>query len=353
MIAKSRTCTTKRLTGILATLAVPGLAHAACTNDLPGRGVMDVFADTTSSAVIGGIGANQCGIEVTDHCGNGRCLAFFDGLSGYVDVAGLASGTLDAPPAMFEYRVDAVDGSLRFMGQNQPFGMSGRDTVRITPAGDHVVLSLPNPLPKNIRLQSTGSSGWEAVMPDWVGVPIPVSVYLDRLSADIATLEFFAEHQMLKMDMRLTLARLRDAPDGTKTQSAFLNADTDAQTACDQTHDIATSVGHSGQQAQIDAFFAAVAAAGITNWDTRTEPQCLELLSELEQTGIPATGLGGPSEVPTTACNTLASELRPILRGPQSDRKQAVMSTMVSLGITSIDPTNPKQCAEIAAALQR
>ncbi|WP_299684184.1 hypothetical protein [uncultured Tateyamaria sp.] len=350
MRAKRRINRVPRLLSALAALALPGIAQAACTNDLPGRGVLNVYADAMSSAVIGGISANQCGIEVTDFCANGRCLAFLDGLSGYIGVSGLASGTIGPPPVTFEYRVDAVGGSLRFMGQSQRFEVSGNDTIRITPAADHVVLSLPDPLPKNIRLTSTGSSGWEAVMPDWVGVPVPVTVYLDRLSADVATLELIAEHQMLTMDMRLTLARLGSGPDVPRVDAA---PQPDAETACDRSHDIAHLVGQYGQQAQIDAFYAAVTAAGITDWDARTEAQCLDLLTALEMGGLPAMGLGGPAEAPATTCETLADKLRPILRGPQSEQKRAVLATMVSLGITSIDPANPKHCAEIKAALKR
>lgn len=260
----------KRLAFAFVAMTTPGLAHSACTNDLPGSGVLNVYFNaTTPDGAIGGISANQCGLEVTDFCTNGRCLAFFDGLSGYIDVTGLASGTIAPPPSIFEYQVSAVDGSLSFMGRSQPFEMNGSDPIRITPAADHVVLSLPDPLPKGIRLTSTGSSGWEGIMPDWVGVPIPVTVYLDRLSAPEASLELFAEHQMLKMDMRLTLARTGDLPDTSAASAAPAVADPiPGETyACDKTLELAVAVGAAKDQAQIDAYYAAVASVGITDWE--------------------------------------------------------------------------------------
>ena len=267
-----------------------GATHAACTGDLPGRGTLDVYADASApDAVIGGIAANQCGLEVTDHCANGRCLMFFDGLSGYIDVSALASGTIAPAPTAFEYAVTALDGSLSFMGQNQSFGLDGDQTIRVVPGADHVTLSLPAPLPDNIRMTSTGSSGWEALMPDWVGVPVPVSVYLDRVSAPRATLEMTADHALLKMDMRLTLSRVGDMPD--------LSA------------------------------------------------------------SAPATSVVAPVAPETTVaprtCDTLVADARPVLRGPDNDARRALLATMVSLGVTSIDPTNPKHCAEISAALGR
>ena len=328
----------------LATLLIPGAVQATCTSDLPGKGSLDVYTDATGQGVIGGIGPNQCGLDVTDFCSAGRCLVFFDGLSGYIDVAGLASGTVSTGPLAFDYQVSAVEGTLSFMGRTQPFEMNGNDPIRITPAADHVLLSLPDPLPKSIRMTSTGSSGWEAVLPDWVGVPIPVTVYLDRLSAPEATLELFAEHQMLKMDMRLTLARLGDLPGVTAAPDPVPGA----TYACDKTYELAVAVGAGGVQAQIDGFYAAVAAVGITDWDARTERQCSALLGELERVGIPAS----PEVAMTEAsCDGLVADVRPVLRGPASAEKTAVLSAMVALGITSIDASNPKHCAELSAAL--
>lgn len=331
----------------------PGLAHAACTNDLPGRGVLNVYADaTTAEGVVGGIGANQCGLEVTEFCANGRCLAFFDGLSGYIDVTGLASGTIAPAPARFDYQVSALDGTLSFMGRTQPFEMSTSAPLRVTPAADHVVLSLPDPLPKDIRLTSTGSSGWEGVLPDWAGVPIPVTVYLDRLSAPEATLELFAEDPLLKMDMRLRLARVGDVP--TPGSAPAVQDPTPAEpSACDQTYAAAVAVGAGQDRAQIDSFYAAVAAVGITDWDARTAAQCADLLVALAAAGVPVASSNAVAPVPQASCEALTADLRPILRGPDSAEKRAVLAAMVSLGITSIDVTNPKHCAEISAALGR
>lgn len=333
---------------------VAGTAHAACTGDLPGRGVLNVFADATSESVIGGIGPNQCGLEVTDYCSGGRCLAFLDGLSGYVDVSALAGGTITQPPETFEYRVQAIDGGLRFMGQSQTFELAGNDTIRIEPRADHVVLNLPAPLPQGIRMTSTGSTGWEAVLPDWVGVPIPVSVYLERLSAARATLELSADHQMLEMDMRLTLDRLGQRP--AQPTTTRQTAGSEAGSACNDTQALAVATGKSGDAAKRNAFFAAVEQVGITDWDTRTEPQCTSLLIALEKVGIPDPG-PRPAQVATAPstgnCGALVKDLRPVLRGPDSADKQAIIATMVTLGVTSIDPSNPKHCAEFAAAIGR
>ena len=343
---------------ILAALIAPGMAQAACTGDLPQSGVLNVYTDATSDGVIGGIGANQCGLEVTDFCENGRCLTFFDGLSGYVEVSGLVSGTIDAPPKVFEYEVADIDGALTFMGRTQPFELADSGTIRVTPAADHVVLSLPAPLPSNIRMTSTGSSGWEAVMPDWVGVPIPVTVFLDRLGAKSATLELLADDQMLKMDMRLRLSRIGTLPDlSAKPQAAPPPAATAPipPNACDKTLELAEKVGQGGDRAQIDGFYAAVQSAGITDWENRTEAQCLDLLAALTRAGIPAGDApGAGNNAPETqTCDALVADIRPILRGPASPEKTSIMSTMLALGITSIDPTNPKHCAEISAAKQR
>ncbi|MEO0863327.1 MAG: hypothetical protein AAFY39_01860 [Pseudomonadota bacterium] len=337
-----------------ATLA-PGVARAACTGDLPGTGLLNLYSDATGGGVIGGIGANQCGLEVTDFCTAGRCLTFFDGLSGYADVSRLASGTLDPAPDAFEYDVDGIDGSLTFMGQSQPFDLSGDNRIRVVPQADHVLLSLPDPLPDNIRMTSTGSSGWEAVLPDWVGVPIPVTVYLDRLSAKRATLELAADHQMLKMDMRLALARVGDLPDMSAAVPDTADPVPAAPLACDKTQEIAVSVGQTGEQTRINAYFAAVARVGITDWDNRTEAQCADLLDALEAAGL-ADSAPQPIPRPVAAaetCDPLIQDVRPILRGPASAEKRAVLSAMVALGVTSIDATNPKHCSEVAAALGR
>ena len=328
-----------------------GAAHAACTGDLPGRAVLDVHADATSDGVIGGIGANQCGLEVTDFCDAGRCLAFFDGLSGYIDVSALASGTITPPPDAFEYRTEAVDGTLRFMGQSQRFEMDGDETIRITPQADHVLLSLPAPLPQAIRMTSTGSSGWEATLPDWVGVPIPVSVFIDRVSAQRATLELLADHQMLQMNMRLTLVRLGQAPGQVAPPPQPAPSDV---SACAATQDMAVAIGQAGDTAKRDAFFAAVTQVGITDWDTRTEAQCKALLAALTEVGIPDASPTQADLAPAQGgCDQLVKDLRPILRGPQSADKQALLATMVTLGVTSIDASNPKHCSEFAAALGR
>ena len=47
-------------------LALPTAAEAACTGDLPASGVLNVYPDAMSDSVIGGISANQCGLEVSD-----------------------------------------------------------------------------------------------------------------------------------------------------------------------------------------------------------------------------------------------------------------------------------------------
>jgi len=338
---------------VMCAVASAPAVQAACTGDLPQGGLMSVYADASSDAVIGGITANQCGLEVTDFCEDGRCLTFFDGLSGYIDVSGLVSGTITPPPAVFEYRVDAVDGSLSFMGREQAFELNGDEPVLITPAADHVLLALPAPLPKDIRMTSTGSSAWEALLTDWVGVPIPVSLYLDRVSAPRATLELFAEHQMLKMDMRLVLARVGGP--AAITQVPVSSEPVPGETfACDRTHALALDVGKTGDQDQIDAFYTAVGAAGITNWDTRSEQRCLDLLQQLEQVGIadtPGADTNEDAAGPDASCDALIGQLRPILRGPESAEKSAVLAAMISLGVTSFDQTNPKHCSEIAAVL--
>lgn len=194
---------------LIATLALtPTLSHAACSGDLTGLGSLDVFTNATSDAVIGGIAANQCGIEVTDFCEGDRCLAFYAGLSGYIDIRRLVSGTFDPPPEDFTYTVSDAQGSVTFMGREQPFGMDDDTTpLRVVPAADHVMLYLPEPLTSPVRMTSTGSSGWEGILPDWAGLPVPVSLYLDQLSAPQARMELFADTDMVKMNVMLFLDR--------------------------------------------------------------------------------------------------------------------------------------------------
>ena len=194
---------------LIAMLALtPTLSHAACSGDLTDLGSLNVFTTATSDAVIGGIAANQCGIEVTDFCEGDRCLAFYAGLSGYIDIRRLASGTFDPPPEAFIYTVSDAQGTVNFMGREQPFGMDN-DTrpVRVVPAADHVMLYLPEPLTSPIRMTSTGSSGWEGVMPDWAGLPVPVSLFLDQLSAPQARMELFADTDMVQINVMLFLDR--------------------------------------------------------------------------------------------------------------------------------------------------
>ncbi|SHI06688.1 hypothetical protein [Marivita hallyeonensis] len=198
----------KRLVTLTALALLPTMGHAACSGDLTDLGSLNVFTTATSEAVIGGIGANQCGIEVTDFCEGDRCLVFYSGLSGYIDIRRLVSGTFDPPPAEFVYTVSDAQGTVTFMGREQPFGMDD-DTrpLRVVPAADHVMLYLPAPLTSPVRMTSTGSSGWEGTLPDWAGLPIPVSLYLDQLSAPQARMELFADSDMVKMNVMLFLDR--------------------------------------------------------------------------------------------------------------------------------------------------
>ena len=101
------------------------------------------------------------------------------------------------------------------------------------------------------------------------------------------------------------------------------------------------------------AFFSAVAAAGITDWDNRTDAQCTVLLAALDRAGISGTAPANAAIPKAASCDALVQDVRPVLRGPQSAERTAILSAMVALGITSIDPTNPKHCAEIAAAAGR
>lgn len=271
---------------IVAALALftPAAAHAACSN-----GPVTVHPDATSDGSIGGIAAGQCGIEVTQICGNGRCLAFFDGLSGYVSVAGLDNVDQYAAPAAFSYRAVDAEGEVAFMGRKQPFTMDAQTDIRVEPAAGHVNLFLPDPFPQPIRMTSTGSSGWEATLPNWVGVPVPVALYLDRLGAAQARLELTADHQMLKMDGVLVLER-GDAPKITAAQP----------------------------EPQASGTQAAVATAPV----------------------------GGE-------CAALETQLRPILRGQKSDEKNALVMAMMQAGITSLSEADDAACAALGAALGR
>ena len=154
---------------------------------------------------------------------------------------------------------------------------------------------------------------------------------------------------MLKMDMRLRLTRKGALPDA-DAGMAVADPVPGETTVCDATFERAVAVGQTGDQAQIDAFYAAVAVAGITNWDARTQPQCIALLDELDKIAAPS---GVQTDVAQQTCDALIVDLRPILRGPASAEKTAVLSDMVALGVASIDTTNPKHCAEISTALGR
>ncbi|MEL6689391.1 MAG: hypothetical protein AAFP28_03650 [Pseudomonadota bacterium] len=325
-------------------------ANAACTGDLATTGFTNVFLEATGDAVIGGIGANQCGLEVTEFCEANRCLVFFEGLSGFVDIADLEEPIEGAVPLQFAYEVSAVDGTLSFMGQSQEFALTEGRPVFVEPQADHVLLRLPSPLPTAIRMTSTGSSGWEALLPDWVGVPVPVSLYLDRPSADTALLEIAADHQILKMDMRLRLTRIVEASPEQAAPAAEAVA---RQTACQETHALALSVGAAGDQGQIDAYFAAVSAVGIVDWDNRTESQCDALLVALAAAGIPASQPAAAPTVETTGpCTALIDQAASILSGADSAPRRALQTVMVTLAVTRFNPANPKHCAEVSYALQ-
>lgn len=352
----------KLLAAITGFILATSAAQASCTGDLPGSGVLNVHPDPVSDGVIGGIGPNQCGLEVTDYCDNGRCLAFFDGLSGYVDVSQLASGTITQPPGAFEYDLARADGTMSFMGQSQPFDISDGKPLRVVPQADHLLLSLPDPLPDNIVMRSTGSTGWEGRLPDWAGVPVTVDLFLDRVGATDASLELFADTQLVKLDVRLALKRVGGPAVARATAPAPASESVapEQASACAQTDTLAQSVGASGRQDLIDKYYAAVGRAGITDWSARSEPQCAELLRHLdasnirpgvfEQTTVPA-----PDPVPdaaTNLCDALGAELRPILRGPASAERSALMMAMVSAGITSLVSATADQCAALAGALR-
>ena len=252
----------------------PGATYAACSNDLPGSGILNFHADATADGVIGGIGPNQCGIEVTDFCEGGRCLAFYDGLSGYIDVAGLQSGTIDPAPTAFVYEVTGADGAMSTLGQSTPFTWEPGPPIRIEPVADHVNLFLPHPFPKPIRMESTGSSGWEATLPDWAGVPIPGVMYFDRLGAQSARLEMFTDDEIFQLDAVLLLQRVMG-----DTEDVIIGAD--GPPPCVLVDDMAQRVGAIGQDAMIDDFYTAVDRAGITDWDNMTPGMCAVLLDEL------------------------------------------------------------------------
>ncbi|MDX8352937.1 hypothetical protein [Cognatiyoonia sp. IB215182] len=259
---------------LAALLLTPVAAHAACTNDLPGSGVLNFHPNPTSDGVIGGVSPNQCGIEVTDFCEAGRCLAFYEGLSGYIDVTGLQSGTIDPAPTAFVYDVTGADGTMTSLGQSTPFAWEPGPPIRIEPGADHVNLFLPHPFPKPIRMESTGSSGWEAVLPDWAGVPIPVVMYFDKLGAQSARLEMFTDDEIFQLDAVLFLQRVMG-----DTEDVIIGAD--GPPPCVLVNDMAQRVGAIGQEQMIDDFYTAVDRAGITDWDNMTPGMCAVLLDEL------------------------------------------------------------------------
>lgn len=318
----------------LITLLVPALAQAACTHDLPGAGVLHVYPDATGDGVIGGISANQCGVEVTDFCQGSRCLAFFEGLSGYIDVTGLKSGSITSMPAEFVY----VLGAIRMTGNGQTplAGLQTGTELRIVPAADHVGLILPPPFEQTVRMESTGSSGWEGTLPAWRGTPGEVVLYLDQLSAPNARLELFADSDLLQLDAQIMLERAVVAGQ-TAPQPA----------ACTQTEDLARQVGDSGRQDMIEAYYAAVDRAGITDWAGRTQTQCIDLLRHLDASDIRAGA--NAAQAPHMDCFALDRLLAPILDGPTSVQKLTALKIMVDLGVTSPRQATTDQCTTIAA----
>ena len=339
-------------------LLTPAMVHAACTGDLPGRSALEVFNATTGDGVIGGIGPRQCGLEVTDFCGNGRCLAFYNGLSGYIDVTGLQSGTIEPAPADFIYNVARADGDIQFLGNAQPFEFGPGTALRVEPAADHVRLFLPQPFPQPIEMTSTGSTGWEAILPNWIGVPVPVILYLDQLSAPKARLELQADHTMLNMDVILHLERVsgpnlteasadQGDPAGGQSPDACAEADRMAQ--------LITSADHPDLNG---ALFNAIGRAGITDWQSRSQEQCRELLRHLDAMDIRAETISpGPAATsepasPTVDCATLSERVRPVLRGAPSAEKSVLLEAMLNAGVTSLTQADETQCAEIAKAIQ-
>ncbi|MCH2078127.1 MAG: hypothetical protein MK180_14820 [Rhodobacteraceae bacterium] len=290
-----------QLAALLLLSLPPTVATAACTGDLAFEGFSNVYLEGTGDAVVGGIAPNQYGLEITEFCEGDRCLMFFKGLSGFIDVTTLAGPVDDALPLQFAYDVTAMDGALTFMGQTQAFALTGGRPIFVEPQADHVLLRLSPPLPIGVRMESTGSSGREALLPDWVGVPVSVALYLDCLGADEALLEITADHEILKMNMRLGLARISEAPAVATSEAAATTTGSAPYTACQETHALAVSVGEGGDQAQIDAYFAAATAVGITDWDNRSDTQCEALLVALSAAGVGGAHLERQRQPPPVA----------------------------------------------------
>ncbi len=356
--------TAKATAGVSAFLAVcasvllvsAGAALATCSNDLPGKSVLTVYPDPTSTGSIGGIGPNQCGIEETKFCQNGRCLAFFDGLSGYMEITDFASGTATAPITEFLYDVTAAQGEVLFGGVPAPFTLTDKTRLRFVPAADHVSLYLPPPFDRTIIMHSTGSSGWEGSMPDWVGIPGTVVLYVDRLSAQSARLELFSDGPMFKLNAQLTLQRVGGPAPEPTPQSPATNTPADTSSAdCKATDMLAQQVGASGDQSLIDAYYRAVTKSGITNWDARTPAQCAVLLEHLAAEGIDGTRFNTATSgnlAPTPdACAQLEQKLRPILRGALGPERDLALEAMVERGLLSLKNATPEQCAELAQSL--
>jgi len=264
---------------IAAIVMCPAAAHAACTHDLPQRGVLNFHLEASRDSVVGGIGPNQCGIEVSDICADGRCLAFFDGLSGYVDVTGLASGSFGPAPSGFRYTLTEVEG----MAPNAEAadvlqGAVGKVLIADLGAkGIDLLLPLGDVGP--VSLQSTGSSGWEGVLDDWPGVNGPVVVYFDRLGAMNTRVEVFATDPDANFDALLFVARETET-----TANIIIGGD--GMPPCVILDNMALDLADLDDPALQRAFDATVLAAGIHDWGAMTQPDCDGIVVALDESGL-------------------------------------------------------------------
>ncbi len=185
-------------------------AQAACINGAPNGGTLEIYSKpVVNGPVIGGVGIGECNVEVTEHCKpNGYCQVFLGTLSGWADMRYISVDADERPPKNFVYTVADGSGTVTMGGISQPAPVEQRGKLIFTPDGEAMMLTLPREFASPpVRMQRTGSSSFTGMMTNWGGFPMKVEVIAERISDPRATLEFYADNHMVKMDLKLVLKR--------------------------------------------------------------------------------------------------------------------------------------------------
>ena len=320
--------------------ALAGQAHAACITGSPDGSTLSIHSKPAADGpVIGGAGVGQCNVEVTDHCRpNGYCHVFMGTLSGWADMRYIDVASDEQPPKQFTYRVSGGDGSITMGGISQPAPVEQRGEVSFSPKGEVLMLTLPREFSSPpIKMHRIGSSSFEGAMKSWGGFPMKVQVIAERISDPRATLEFFANNAMIKMDLKLVLTRIN------KPRLTTRLAPAPSQNSAHSSN---------GQAGRAPAR-KPVMAPSPTRAPKRPPAVQVSGNGARNSTGNSTRNNavnGGAGNA--SLCVPLNNAIGPILRERRgSPKRSSLMSVLRQLGIFDVANATERQCFEIAAEL--